>query len=179
MENNIKYKKGYPYPLGVYKIDGGIQFCTVVQKGKKVNLCLFKKNHKKASYTIQITEDFFYGNITSIIIENLLLDDYEYCYNIDGKSVVDNYAVSLKGLGPFGTNIDFDGVKCGFLNDFDWEETKNPMLPIGEIILYRMNVRGFTKHNSSSVEHRGTFKGIKEKIPYLIDLGIKDRKSVV
>ncbi len=172
MENNIKYKKGYPYPLGVYKIDGGIQFCTVVQKGKKVNLCLFKKNHKKASYTIQITEDFFYGNITSIIIENLLLDDYEYCYNIDGKSVVDNYAVSLKGLGPFGTNIDFDGVKCGFLNDFDWEETKNPMLPIGEIILYRMNVRGFTKHNSSSVEHRGTFKGIKEKIPYLIDLGI-------
>ena len=40
------------------------------------------------------------------------------------------------------------------------------------MILYQLHVRGFTKHASSKVEHRGSFAGLMEKIPYLKDLGI-------
>ena len=35
-----------------------------------------------------------------------------------------------------------------------------------------MHVRGFTRHDSASVTHPGTFRGIIEKIPYLLKLGI-------
>ena len=35
-----------------------------------------------------------------------------------------------------------------------------------------MHVRGFTKDKSSGVENPGTFQGLREKIPYLKDLGV-------
>ncbi len=42
------------------------------------------------------------------------------------------------------------------------------------LVIYEMHVRGFTRHSSSDVAagHRGTFAGVIEKIPYLIELGI-------
>ena len=45
------------------------------------------------------------------------------------------------------------------------------MIFSGEKIIYEMHVRGFTKM-AEDVEHPGTFAGIKEKIPYLKDLGV-------
>lgn len=39
-------------------------------------------------------------------------------------------------------------------------------------MIYRAHVRGFTKHPSSGVSDKGTFGAVKEKIPYLKDLGI-------
>ena len=43
-----------------------------------------------------------------------------------------------------------------------------------DAIIYEMHVRGFTASPSSGVvaERRGTFAGIIEKIPYLVDLGV-------
>lgn len=43
-----------------------------------------------------------------------------------------------------------------------------------DLVIYEMHVKGFTKHASSGVESskRGTFAGVVEKIPYLLDLGI-------
>ncbi len=39
-------------------------------------------------------------------------------------------------------------------------------------IIYELHVGGFTRHPSSEVEHPGTFAGLIEKIPYLVDLGV-------
>jgi glycogen operon protein len=43
-----------------------------------------------------------------------------------------------------------------------------------DAVIYELHVRGFTQHPSSGVsaENRGTFAGIIEKIPYLVDLGV-------
>ncbi len=41
-----------------------------------------------------------------------------------------------------------------------------------DLVIYELHVRGFTKHSSSGVEHKGTFAGLQEKIPYLKDLGV-------
>ena len=43
---------------------------------------------------------------------------------------------------------------------------------MSDLIIYELHVRGFTKHPSSNVKHGGTFEGLKEKIPYLKELGI-------
>ena len=40
------------------------------------------------------------------------------------------------------------------------------------MIAYSLHIRGFTKHSSSHAVHKGTYLGIVEKIPYLLQLGI-------
>ena len=58
------------------------------------------------------------------------------------------------------------------VNDFDWGDHADPVRPIEDLIIYELHVRGFTKDASSGVRYPGTFEGIREKIPYLKDLGI-------
>jgi glycogen operon protein len=41
-----------------------------------------------------------------------------------------------------------------------------------DLIIYELHVRGFTRHDSSGVRYPGTFQGLAEKIPYLLELGI-------
>ena len=44
------------------------------------------------------------------------------------------------------------------------------------MVAYNLHVRGFTKHSSSGVRHKGTFLGLQEKIPYLKELGVNQIK---
>ncbi len=55
---------------------------------------------------------------------------------------------------------------------YDWKDDCPPRLPIEDSIIYELHVRGFTCHPSSGVAHPGTFAGLIEKIPYLVDLGV-------
>ena len=55
----------------------------------------------------------------------------------------------------------------------DWRGDR-PVRHDADLIIYEMHVRGFTVRDNSgvSVENRGTFAGVVEKIPYLKELGI-------
>jgi len=57
---------------------------------------------------------------------------------------------------------------------YDWEGDAPLRRPSSRTIVYEMHVEGFTKNPNSSVAEkaRGTFRGLVEKIPYLLDLGI-------
>jgi glycogen operon protein len=57
---------------------------------------------------------------------------------------------------------------------YDWEGDVPLQRPSSRTIIYEMHVRGFTRHHNSGVSERkrGTFAGVIEKIPYLLDLGI-------
>ena len=56
---------------------------------------------------------------------------------------------------------------------FDWEEDYAPRHG-DDLIIYELHVRGFTMHPNSGVPaaHRGTFQGVIDRIPYLVDLGV-------
>ncbi len=54
---------------------------------------------------------------------------------------------------------------------FDWYDRQLGTL-LQNSIIYELHVKGFTHDESSNVEHRGTFRGLTEKIPYLKYLGI-------
>jgi len=56
---------------------------------------------------------------------------------------------------------------------FDWEET-HPPRHAHDTIVYELHVKGFTARANSGVtpSKRGTFAGLIEKIPYLLELGI-------
>ncbi len=55
---------------------------------------------------------------------------------------------------------------------FEWEGVRRPKRPWSETVIYETHVRGFTIDASSKVAHPGTFLGLVEKIPYLLELGV-------
>jgi len=57
---------------------------------------------------------------------------------------------------------------------YDWEDDEPLRRSFNRTVIYEMHVRGFTIHPNSGVtpEKRGTYAGLIEKIPYLVDLGV-------
>jgi isoamylase len=57
--------------------------------------------------------------------------------------------------------------------EFDWQDDRVP-IHSHDLIIYELHVRGFTADPSAGVaaENRGTFSGVIDKIPYLLELGI-------
>jgi glycogen operon protein len=63
--------------------------------------------------------------------------------------------------------------RCIVVDDaFDWQGDSAPQIPLDDLVIYEVHIRGFTRHPSSGVRHPGTFLGFADKIPYLKRLGI-------
>ena len=57
-------------------------------------------------------------------------------------------------------------------DDYDWEGDTPLELPLRDAVIYELHVRGFTRHPSAQVQSPGTYRGLVEKIPYLVALGV-------
>lgn len=63
--------------------------------------------------------------------------------------------------------------KCVFTHEhFHWHDDRPLKHPWSRTVIYEAHVRGFTIRPGSGVEHRGTYRGLMEKIPYLKELGM-------
>src|SRR5450759_2925465 len=63
--------------------------------------------------------------------------------------------------------------KCVFTHEhFHWHDDRPLKHTWSKTVIYEAHVRGFTIHPRSGVEHRGTYRGLMEKIPYLKELGV-------
>jgi glycogen operon protein len=60
------------------------------------------------------------------------------------------------------------------LSLYNWEGDTLLKRPFAKTVIYEMHVGGFTLNPNSLIDSskRGTFAGLIEKIPYLVDLGI-------
>lgn len=60
------------------------------------------------------------------------------------------------------------------LSLYDWEEDKHLKTSFSKTVIYEMHVAGFTRNPNSGIDafKRGTYSGLIEKIPYLVELGI-------
>ena len=60
------------------------------------------------------------------------------------------------------------------MSEYDWEDDSSPERSFSQSVIYEMHVGGFTRHPNSGLpeELRGTYAGLCEKIPYLVDLGV-------
>ncbi len=100
--------------------------------------------------------------------EKVLLDPY-------GRAVINFEGYDRKAASRPGDNAP-SALKSVVLDNrsYDWEGDRPPRTPISKTVIYEMHVGGFTRHPSSGLkpELRGTFAGLVEKIPYLVDLGI-------
>lgn len=161
-----------PYPLGVYREDNGLR-ASFVSKMENCGLILYRKEDGSELRKIPFAPEDRLGNIHYGWIPDVDADDVTYQFYEGDHVVADAYGRVFEKQEDYGIRREEKDLRAGFLKtDYDWQEDERPQIPYEECICYLLHVRGFTKHPSSKVPHKGTFRGVIEKIPYLKELGI-------
>lgn len=172
-----RIEPGYPLLLGANKVAEGYNFAVEIPDGTEASLLLYRKNSRKPVQEISFEKGRREGDISALLLEDFIPEEYEYNFRIDGSVVQDPCAYSILGREQFGVYPDSTEehkIRCGFLPEksLDWENADEPKLSYDEMILYKLHVRGYTKQAKISPKKRGTFSGLIEMIPYLEELGI-------
>jgi glycogen operon protein len=59
-------------------------------------------------------------------------------------------------------------------DDYDWQGDTPLARSLADTVIYELHVGGFTWHPSSGVKEPGTYRGLIDKIPHLVALGVTD-----
>ena len=172
---------------GATAIPGGVNFTIHSHQATSCELLLFHRMEDKPFAVLRFPENYRIGNVFSMIVFKLDIESFEYAYRMDGpyhpekgiifdkhKYLLDPYARAVTGQSVWGMQRKGGNRYKGRVvkSDFDWENATQRLIPMDDLVIYEMHVRGFSKDPSSGVEHPGTFAGLMEKIPYLKELGI-------
>lgn len=184
---------GFDVRPGMYELNGavaipvGVNFTIHSCGATSCELLLFRRMEDEPYAVLKFPEHYRIGDVYSMIVFGLHITDFEYAYRLDGpydppkgllfdknRILLDIYAKAVTGQSVWGTkNKQGSFYKARVVQDnFDWGAQPAPLIPMEDLVVYEMHVRGFTKHKSSGVKYPGTFAGLKDKIPYLKELGI-------
>ena len=178
-EYQINWKDKNVYPLGLTHTDDGIHV-SVVAAAKACSLLLFEKKQKDGKDTrfqevlsIPFPKEQKTGRVWSMTIKGSF-DTLYYAFEADGERFSDPCGRAFTGRERWGRLSHAKRLLLSPIaeTEFDWEGDRPLHIPYEDCIVYRAHVRGLTKHVSSGTEHRGTFRGVVDKIPYLKELGI-------
>ena len=132
------------------------------------SLELYSEPDGKRVSSIHFPKEYRMGSVYSVELKGLDPDSCLYRLKSGRKEYTDPYVRNIKGNRKFGKR---DG-----LGRFDTPtpslKNKRPLTEWEDMIAYLLNVRAFTKDSSSGTAHPGTFDALREKIPYLKDLGV-------
>lgn len=172
MKSNPNIESGNPYPLGATIKENGVNFAVFAKGATSVELWLFEIG--SSTPTAKLSLPGHSGNIWHGFVEQLELP-VVYGYRVNEKwTLSDPYAREVTTTNQWG-NREKPYEPLGLLSrsvTFDWQGIQSPRLNPEDIIIYEMHVRGFTQDGSSRVKHPGTYLGVVEKIPYLLELGV-------
>ena len=180
-------RPGFYESNGATAIPGGVNFTVHSHGATSIELLLFHRTEQEPFAVLPFPQHYRIGNVYSMIVFKLNIEEFEYAYRVDGpydpkkglifdrtKYLLDPYAKAVTGqsrwgaAAPRGQHYKARVVK----DDFDWADMAQPLIPMEDLIIYELHVRGFTKDPSSVVTHPGTFAGLMEKLDYLKDLGV-------
>ena len=180
---------GRAFPFGASFVPGGVNFSIYSRFATGCTLVLFEKGEPEPLAEIPFPAEFRIGNVYTMVVFDLGYENIEYGYRMYGphdpqtghrfdpsKILMDPYAKVIGGRDVWGKTPDWDDVYQHrarlVYDDFDWEADRPLETPLEDLVIYEMHVRGFTRHASSGVKYPGTFAAIREKIPYLKELGV-------
>lgn len=172
---NVRTGSGYAFPLGATRSTVGVNFSLFCRHARKVVLGLFLPE-EKAPY-LEITlhpQSNRTGDIWHILV-TAIPEGALYAYKIDNSDtwVIDPYAQGISTTNEWSPDKDYQPLGwVPVVQKFDWQNARRPNIPLKDLVIYEMHVRGFTQHPSSLVQYPGTFLGVIEKIPYLVELGV-------
>lgn len=175
-------------------------YCVLVifEKGAREPLVEipFRGMFQKAYTDEPVWGEFRIGNVFTMTVLDLDHEAIEYGFRMDAglpraaagqpafhrfdPSVVlmDPYARAIGGRDVWGKapdwNAPFQHRSRVVFDDFDWEGDRPLEIPLEDLVVYEMHVRGFTRHSSAGLDEAeaGTYSGLRQKIPYLKALGV-------
>ncbi len=185
----LSLRAGRPFPFGATLVPGGVNFSVFSKGASAMTLVLFRRGQAHPIAEVPFPDEFRTGSVYSMTVFDLDYEHVEYGFRASGppspeigdrfdpsRILLDPYAKVVGGRDVWGRWPDRGDVypyRARLLfDDFDWEGDRPPEIPSEDIVLYETHVRGFTRHPSSRVRAPGTFAAMREKIPYLRDLGI-------
>ncbi len=187
--DGFKVRPGFYNRNGAAAAPNGVSFTIHSSGATSCTLLLFRPREKEPYARLKFPEAYHIGNTYSMLVFDLKIEEFEYAFQLDGpydkekgllfnKNTVllDPYARAVTGQKEWGDRPESDE---GFVyharvveNNFDWGNVRQLELPMEDLVIYELHVRGYTKDVSSGVSARGTYEGLRQKIPYLKDLGI-------
>ena len=185
--NGFQIRPGFFREFGAVAIPGGVNFTIHTHGATSCELLLFHRKAEEPYAVIPFPESYRIGFCYSMIVFDLDIEEFEYAYRLDGpydekkglrfdknKILLDPYARAVTGQSQWGhVNNAQHGYRARVVqSNFDWGDQCHHSIPMEDLIIYELHVRGFTMDESSGVKHHGTFEGLREKIPYLKELGV-------
>lgn len=185
----FKIRPGFFRMYGACVASNGVSFTINSHGATRCTLLLFKPQAPKPYARIPFPDSYRIGDTYSMLVFDIKPDEFEYAFSFDGpyepakgllfneeNVLLDPYSRAVTGQRKWGENPeggkDFEYRARVVKSNFDWGNIKQLEQPFEDLVIYETHVRGYTKDKSSGVSAPGTFAGLKDKIPYLKDLGI-------
>ena len=185
----FKIRPGFFRMYGACVASNGVSFTINSHGATRCTLLLFKPQAPKPYARIPFPDSYRIGDTYSMLVYDIKPDEFEYAFSFDGpyepakgllfneeNVLLDPYSRAVTGQRKWGEKPeggkDFEYRARVVKSNFDWGNIKQLEQPFEDLVIYETHVRGYTKDKSSGVSAPGTFAGLKDKIPYLKDLGI-------
>ena len=185
----FKIRPGFFRMYGACVASNGVSFTINSHGATRCTLLLFKTQAPKPYARIPFPDSYRIGDTYSMLVYDIKPDEFEYAFSFDGpyepakgllfneeNVLLDPYSRAVTGQRKWGEKPeggkDFEYRARVVKSSFDWGNIKQLEQPFEDLVIYEIHVRGYTKDKSSGVSAPGTFAGLKDKIPYLKDLGI-------
>lgn len=185
----FKIRPGFFRMYGACVASNGVSFTINSHGATRCTLLLFKPQAPKPYARIPFPDSYRIGDTYSMLVYDIKPDEFEYAFSFDGpyepakgllfneeNVLLDPYSRAVTGQRKWGEKPeggkDFEYRARVVKSSFDWGNIKQLEQPFDDLVIYETHVRGYTKDKSSGVSAPGTFAGLKDKIPYLKDLGI-------
>lgn len=183
----FQVRPGFYRTNGAVQGKGGVSFTISSHYATGCTLLLFHPREREPYARLPFPDNYRIGSTYSMFVFGLKIEDFEYAYQFDGPYdeaqghrfdknaiLLDPYARAVTEQRVWGEKFEGEHIYKARVveNNFDWGARKQLENKLEDLIIYEMHVRGFTMSPTSGVEARGTFEGIREKIPYLKELGV-------
>jgi isoamylase len=184
---------GRTFPLGATCVADGVNFSVYSPHAEELELLLFddeSADFPRRTVSLHRTADYWHAMVTCLGPGQI------YAFRAHGhdrpqdgqrfdaaKVLLDPYGRAVVGYDRYDRRKAAepgDNSRTGLrsvvadMDDFDWEGDR-PLGPAQDRgLIYEMHVAGFTRNPDSGLpeEIRGTYAGLVQKIPYLLDLGV-------
>ncbi len=188
---------GRPFPLGATPVPGGVNFSVWARDAASVELCLFDRAEDAQPSRVLTLErrpnrSYHYWHVLVPGLRTGQLYGWRARGPFDPgrglrfdplKLLLDPYARAVvvpPGYDRQAASRPGDNAGTAMksavadLSRYDWEGDAPLGRPFSRSVVYELHVRGFTRHPSSGVAEprRGTYAGLVEKIPHLVELGV-------
>jgi glycogen operon protein len=186
---NLRITRGRSLPLGASSVPDAVNFALLCRHGTSVCLVVYEldRDNEPIAEVLLHPKRNRTGDHWHVAVGGLP-PSFGYGWRVDGPSgpgdyydpavvLLDPSATALSNGARWGERVEphkhFTTTRSVFLRrPFNWQEDAPPLTPLEDTVVYELHVRGFTCHPSSLVAHPGTFRGLVEKIPYLLELGV-------